>query len=99
MPTPNSVERRKEFRQRELAVVTEIINLYKQRKFKVLDGIESVMIYEPGTSFRVFISRISHVLQMYYLGEGEAAKEISLKYLDSPAKVLEEEAKFKAEWG
>jgi hypothetical protein len=99
MPNPNSVLRRKEFRQRELAVVTEIINLYKQRKFKVVDGIESVMIYEPGTSFRIFVSRISHILQFYYLGEGEAAKEISLKYLESPAKVLEEEKEFKKIYG
>jgi hypothetical protein len=36
---------------------------------------------------------------MYYLGEGEAAKEISLKYLDSPAKVLEEEKEFKKIYG
>jgi hypothetical protein len=36
---------------------------------------------------------------MYYLGEGEVAKELSTRYLDSVDKVLEEEAKFKAEWG
>ncbi len=99
MPNPNSVIRRKEFRNRELPIVTSIISTYKQRKFKVVDGIESVMIYEPGTSFRVFVSRISNVIQFYYLGEGIAAKEISTRYLDSVDKVLEEEAKFKAEWG
>jgi hypothetical protein len=99
MAKPNSVERRKEFRQRELAVVTEIINIYKQRKFKIVDGIESVMIHEPGSTFRVFLSRVSHSLQFYFLGEGDAAKQIDLKYLESPAKVLEEEKKFKQIYG
>jgi hypothetical protein len=99
MPNPNSVIRRKEFKQRELEVVTEIISIYKQRKWKVLDGIESVMIQEPDSTFRVFISRISHSLQFYFLGEGSAAKEIYLKYLDSPAKVLEEEKEFKKIYG
>jgi hypothetical protein len=99
MPNPNSTSRRKEFKNRELPIVTSIVNTYKQRKWKVVDNIESVMIYEPGTSFRIFVSRISHVLQMYYLGEGEVAKELSTRYLDSVDKVLEEEAKFKAEWG
>jgi hypothetical protein len=99
MPVPNSVERRKRLKKVELPVVSEIISTYKQKKWKVVDGIESVMLHEPDTTFRVFISRISHRLQFYYLGEGMAAKEMSVLHLDSVDKVLESEQEFKSEFG
>lgn len=99
MPNPNSVLRRKQLKKSELQVVSETINHYKQQKWKVVDNIESIMIQEPETTFRIFISRISRVLQMYYLGEGEVAKEFSTLDLKSASQVIQEEIKFKELFG
>jgi len=99
MPNPNSVLRRKQLKKGELQVVSETINHYKQQKWKIVDGIESIMIQEPGTTFRIFISRISHILQFYYLGEWQFAKEFSTLDLKSVAQVVQEEIKFKELFG
>jgi hypothetical protein len=99
MPNPNSVIRKAHFRQIQLPVVAGTIKMYKGLGYKIVDGIESVLIEEPQSTFRVFISRISHVLQFYYLGEGEFTKEFSTKDLDSAAQVAQEERKYKELFG
>jgi hypothetical protein len=99
MPKPNSVIRKTHFRERQLPVVAETIKLYKSAGYKVVDSIEVVMLEEPNSTFRIFISRVSHSLQMYFLGEGAEAQELSTKYLDSAAQVVEEERKFKTLYG
>jgi hypothetical protein len=99
MPNPNSVVRKAHFRQIQLPVVADIIKTYKLAGYKIVDGIESVLIEEPNSTFRIFISRISHCLQFYYLGEGMEAKEFYTKNLDSAAQVEQEEIKYKDLFG
>jgi hypothetical protein len=99
MPNPNSVVRKAHFRQRQLPVVADIIKTYKSAGYKVQDGIESVLILEPNSTFRVFISRISHVLQFYYLGEPQSVQEFCTKDLESAGHIIEEEIKYKRMFG
>lgn len=95
----NSAIRKVNFKKRELPVVTEAIKAYKAAGFKVIDGIESIMIEEPGSTFRIFISRISYVLQFYYAGEWQFVKEFCTHDLESAAHIIEEEIKYKKEFG
>jgi hypothetical protein len=99
MPNPNSVVRKAHFRERQLPVVADVIKAYKKAGYKVQDGIESVLIVEPNSTFRVFISRISHVLQFYYLGEPQSVQEFSTKDLESAGHIIEEEGKYKEMFG
>jgi hypothetical protein len=99
MPNPNSVIRRVHFRERQLPVVSDIIKVYKAAGYKVVDSIEVVMLEEPNSTFRIFISRVSHSLQFYYLGEGMGAKEFYTKNLESAAQVIKYEKEYKREFG
>jgi hypothetical protein len=99
MPNPNSVVRKAYFRERQLPVVADVIKAYKKAGYKIQDGIESVLIVEPQSTFRVFISRVSHVLQFYYLGEWQFTKEFSTHDLESAAHLIEEERKYKELFG
>jgi hypothetical protein len=99
MAAPGSVLRKAHFRERQLPVVAETIKLYKKSGYLIHDGIESVMIEEPGSTFRIFISRISHCLQMYYLGEFWGMKEVYAKDLQSAAEVVQLEEEYKKECG
>jgi hypothetical protein len=99
MPNPNSVVRKAHFRERQLPVVADVIKAYKKAGYKVQDGIESVLILEPNSTFRVFISRISHCLQFYYLGEWQFTKEFYVPNLESAAHLIEEERKYKEMFG
>ena len=94
-----SVLKKIHFKERQLPVVADIIKAYKKAGYKVVDGIESVLIEEPQSTFRVFISRVSHVLQFYYLGEWQFTKEFSTHDLESAANVIEEERKYKEMFG
>lgn len=99
MAAPGSVLRKAQFKERQLPVVAETIKLYKKSGYLIHDGIESVMIEEPGSTFRIFISRISHVLQFYYLGEPQSVQEFSTKDLESAGHIIEEEGKYKEMFG
>ena len=99
MPNPNSVVIKAHFRERQLPVVADVIKAYKKAGYKVQDGIESVLIVEPNSTFRVFISRISHVLQFYYLGEPDSTQEFCTKDLESAGHIIEEESKYKKMFG
>ena len=99
MSNPNSLIRKAHFRERQLPVVADIIKTYKSAGWKIQDGIESVLIVEPNSTFRIFISRISHVLQFYYLGEPQSVQEFCTKDLESAGHIIEEEIKYKAEFG
>ena len=99
MSNINATVRRIRFKKIQLPIIPETISVYKKLGYKVVDGVETIMIEEPGTTFRIFISRISHCLQFYYLGEPESVREFSTKYLESAAQVVEEEIKYKQEFG
>ena len=94
-----SVIRKAHFKERQLPVVADIIKAYKAAGYKVIDGIESVMIEEPDSTFRIFISRVSHCLQFYYLSEWKFTKEFYVPNLDSAAHLIQEEIKYKKEFG
>ena len=99
MAKPGSVIRKAHFRERQLPVVAETIKLYKAAGCRVIDGIETVMIEEKDSSFRLFISRVSHVLQFYYLGEPDSAEEHYTKNLESAAEVVKLAQEFKQKFG
>ena len=80
-------------------MVADIIKLYKSVGYKVVDGNETILIIEPNSTFRIFISRVSHCVQFYYLGEWRGAREFSTQDLESAALLIEEEIKFKTEFG
>jgi hypothetical protein len=94
-----SVEKRKRFTQNQIPAVAGIIKHYKSIGYKVVDGNETILISEPGCTFRIFISRISHCLQFYYLGEPDSTLEFYTKNLDSAGHIVEEERKYKEEFG
>jgi len=94
-----SVLKRKRFVEKQMPVVADIIKVYKTAGYKVVDGSETILIIEPDSTFRIFISRVSHVLQFYYLGEWRGAREFSTQDLESAALLIEEEIKYKAEFG
>jgi len=83
----------------QLTIVAEIISVYKKLGYKVVDGNESIMICEPNSTFRIFISRVSHILQFYYLGEWQDTQQFSTKDLDSAAQIPQLEAKYKELFG
>ena len=56
----NSAIRKVNFQERQLPIVSDIIRIYKLAGYKVIDSTEVVMLEEPNTTFRIFISRISH---------------------------------------
>jgi hypothetical protein len=95
----NSVLRKTHFKERQLKVVSDIIRAYKTAGYRVIDGIETIMIEEPDSSFRMFISRISHVLQFYYLGEPDSAEEHYTKNLISAEEVVKLEQEYKQKFG
>jgi len=99
MGTLNASVRKTHFKERQLPVVAETIKAYKSAGYKIVDGIETVMIIEPDTTFRIFISRSSHSVQFYYLGEPEAMQEFSAQDLESAAQVAELENKYKQTFG
>jgi len=94
-----SVIRKSHFKERQLPVVADIIKMYKGLGYKVVDGIESVLIEEPNSTFRIFISRVSHVLQLYYLGEYKDTREFYTKDLNSAGQIVNEEITFKQQFG
>jgi len=94
-----SIEKRKRFTQNQIPAVADIVKHYKSIGYKVTDGNETVIISEPGSTFRIFISRVSHVIQMYYLGEPDSTTEFYTKNIDSAAEIVEEESKFKKMFG
>ena len=99
MAKPGSLLRKTHFRERQLPIVGETIKLYKAAGCRVIDGIETVMIEEPDSSFRLFISRVSHVLQFYYLGEPDSAEEHYVKNLESAEEVVKLAQEFKQKFG
>jgi hypothetical protein len=99
MSNVNATVKRIRFKKIQPPIIPETISVYKKLGYKIADGIETVMIEEPDTTFRIFISRISHCLQFYFLGEPESVREFSTKYLESAAQVVEEEIKYKQEFG
>ena len=99
MPNVNAAVRRVQSTKNQLQVVADIIALYKSLGYRIVDGIETVMIEEKDATFRIFISRISHVLQIYYLGEWDCTVEYSTKYLESAERVREFEVQFKELYG
>ena len=94
-----SVEKRKKFSENQIPVVADVIKLYKSIGYKVVDGNETILIEEPGCTFRIFISRISHVIQFYYLGEPESTQEFYTRNIESAADLVNEESKYKVEFG
>ena len=94
-----SVQKRKQFTENQMPVVAGIIKHYKSVGYKVVDENETIIIEEPGSTFRIFISRVSHVIQFYYLGEPRDAREFSISNLDSADQIVDEECKFKEMFG
>jgi len=94
-----SLAKRENYKTNQLEIVRELKVLYKELGYRISDGNESLIFAETDSSFRVFVSRISHSLQFYYLGEGQFTAEYSLKDLDSAAQVTELEAQYKQEFG
>ena len=94
-----SLLKRKQFTENQMPVVAGIIKHYKSVGYKVVDGNETIIIEEPGSTFRIFISRVSHCLQFYYLGEHRDAREFSISNLDSADQIVNEECKFKEMFG
>jgi len=94
-----SLAKRKNYRSNQLDIVRELKVLYKELGYKIVDGNESLIFAEMNSTFRIFVSRISHSLQFYYLGEGQFTAEYSLKDLDSAAQVTELETQYKQEFG
>lgn len=94
-----SLLRKTHFRERQLPVVSETIKLYKAAGYRVIDGIETVMIEEKDSSFRLFISRVSHVLQFYFLGEPDSAEEHYTKNLISAEEVVKLAQEYKQKFG
>ena len=94
-----SVEKRKKFCENQIPVVADIIRHYKSIGYKVADGNETVIITEPACTFRIFISRVSHCLQMYYLGEPDSTQEFYIRNLESAAEVVKLEQQYKQKFG
>ena len=94
-----SVVKRKMFTENQIPVIAGIIKHYKSVGYKVVDGNETLMIIEPNSTFRIFISRVSHCVQMYYLGEAETTQEFYTRNLESADQLVEEEIKYKAMFG
>lgn len=94
-----SALKRKEFTENQMPVVADIVRHYKSVGYKVVDSNETIIIIEPYSTFRIFISRVSHVIQFYYLGEPDSAQEFYTKYLESAGHIIEEEGKYKALFG
>lgn len=94
-----SVQKRKQFSDNQMPVVAGIIKHYRSVGYKVVDGNETIIIEEPGTTFRIFISRVSHCLQFYYLGEHRDAREFSISNLDSADQIVNEECRYKELFG
>ena len=94
-----SLLKRKQFTENQIPVVAGIIKHYKSVGYKVVDGNETIIIEEPGSTFRIFISRVSHCLQFYYLGEHRDAREFSISNLDSADQIVNEECKYKEMFG
>lgn len=99
MANTNAIKRAKEVRSKQLPVLESIIEAYKLAGYKVINGIETVMIEEKGTTFRIFISRISHSVQLYYLGEWQFTKEYSAIDLQSPDNLMALESSYKELFG
>ena len=98
-PKQNSIIRKAAFREMQLPVVADVIKHYKSTGYKIQDSAEVVMIVEPNSTFRIFISRVSHNLQMYYLGEYQDTMEICTKDIESAAEVIKLEQEFKQKFG
>jgi hypothetical protein len=94
-----SLAKRKNYRSNQLDIVRELKVLYKELGYKISDGNESLIFAEKDSTFRIFVSRVSHALQFYYLGEGQFTGEYSLKNIESAAEVRELETKYKEEFG
>ena len=94
-----SLLKRKQFTENQMPVVAGIIKHYKSVGYKVVDGNETIIIEEPGSTFRIFISRVSHCLQFYYLGEPRDAREFSISNLDSADQIVNEECRYKEMFG
>jgi hypothetical protein len=99
MGNPNAVSRRKEFKLRELPIIPNIIKAYRTAGYKVVDGIETIIIEEPNSTFRIFISRVSHSLQLYYLGEWQFTKEYHVPNIQTVEDVIALESSFKELFG
>jgi hypothetical protein len=97
--TVSSALKRKEFTENQIPVVADIIRHYKSVGYKVVDANETIIIIEPDSTFRIFISRVSHCLQFYYLGEHRDAKEFSTHNLESAAQIVNEECRYKEMFG
>jgi hypothetical protein len=94
-----SVVKRKMFTENQIPVIAGIIKHYKSVGYKVVDGNETLMIIEPNSTFRIFISRVSHCVQFYFLGEPGATQEFYTRNLESADQLVQEEAKYKAMFG
>lgn len=99
MATAPSIVKKKTFIANQQPIVADIMKHYKSIGYKIQDGNETVMILEPGTTFRIFISRISHNLQFYFLGEWQYAQNYIVKDLDSVSQVIDLERQFKGIFG
>lgn len=92
-------EKKKNFIANQLKIVGQMKVLYKELGYKIQDGNESLIFAEPDSTFRIFVSRISHCLQFYYLGEPDSAREFWLKNLESADQVTQLEKEYKEEFG
>jgi hypothetical protein len=94
-----SVLKRKRFAEKQMPVVADIIKLYKSVGYKVVDGNETIIIIEPDSTFRIFISRVSHCVQFYYLAEPDSAEEHYAKNLESAEELIKLEKQYKQKFG
>ena len=97
---PNSsLEKKQNYRLNQLEIVGKMKVLYKELGYKIADGNESLIFAETDSTFRIFVSRISHSLQFYYLGEDQDAEEHFLKNIETADEVRQLEAKYKETFG
>jgi hypothetical protein len=66
----SSVVKRQTITANQVEVIGEIMQSAKRQKLKVVDGMETILIYWPGTPFVAMISRISRNVQFYQMGDG-----------------------------
>jgi hypothetical protein len=73
----------RDFYTRANPIIKEFIAAAKKKGYKADDDKKTIILHQPNKQFRVFISRVSSVIQFYYLYCGWSCYEYELKSFHS----------------
>jgi hypothetical protein len=69
-------------------IIKEFIAAAKKQGYKSDDDKKTVVLHQPNKQFRIFISRVSSVIQFYYLYCGWSCYEYDLKNFNSVEEIF-----------